>query len=218
MIKGAIFDFDGTLFDSMYIWATMGETYLRSIGLEPRENLNEKFKTLSLYTAALYYQTEYGVTLSVQEIMNGINSLAEIHYREKVIPKPGIPQFLADLKEKGVRMCIATASDKYLIEAALQRCGISQYFSEIFTCTSVGHGKDEPVIYRKALEHLGTKKCETVVFEDSLHAVKTAKNDGFTVSAVFDTYEKEQDAVKRLSDFYITDFSDLHDFWKFASN
>ncbi len=71
MLKGAIFDFDGTLFDSMFIWDTIGEAYLRSIGYEPKENLNEVFKTFSLYQAACYYQSEYGVTWSMDEIMTG---------------------------------------------------------------------------------------------------------------------------------------------------
>ena len=68
MIKGAIFDVDGTLLDSMHIWDSIGEDYLRSLGYEPREKLNEKFKTMSLSQAAAYYRSEYGVTLSVERI------------------------------------------------------------------------------------------------------------------------------------------------------
>lgn len=113
MLKGAIFDFDGTLFDSMFIWDTAGEVYLRSIGIEPKE-----------YVVA----------------------------------------FLEQMKEQGVRMCIATATDRYQVEAALKRCGMEYFFSEIFTCTDVEHGKDELVIFRKAMEYLRTTKENTVVF------------------------------------------------------
>lgn len=208
MIKGAIFDLDGTLLDSMHIWNNMGERYLRSIGYEPRENLNDTFRTLSLYQAACYYISEYGVDLSVDEIMNGINNMIEKYYRNEAVLKAGAAEFLKKLNDNGVKMCIATATDKYLVEAALKHCGISEYFSDIFTCTSVGHGKDEPVIYREALKHLDTDKSETVIFEDSFYALRTAKKDGFITAAIFDLYEKNQSELKALADFYITDYSD----------
>ncbi len=216
MIRGAVFDLDGTLLDSMFIWDTAGENYLRSIGYEPKEDLRETFKSFSLYQAACYYRSEYGVTLSVDEIMDGVNRMIEKYYKDEVPLKPGVAEFLQLLKDNGVKMCIATASDKYLVEAALTRCGVSEYFSEIFTCSSVGRGKDEPVIYREALKFLGTHKSETVVFEDAAYAIKTAKNDGFITAAVFDIHEQRQNEIRALADFYITDFSDIKDFWKFA--
>lgn len=214
MIKGAIFDADGTLFDSMYIWDTIGEVYLRSIGYEPRENLNETFRNMSLYQAACYYRTEYGVTLSTDEIMDGVNKMIEDYYRSVVVLKPHAAEFLQRLKANGVKMCIATATDRYLIEPTLERCGIREYFSEIFTCSSVGHGKDEPVIYREAMKHLKTDKSNTVVFEDALYAIKTAKRDGFTVAAIYDEYEKNQAEIKNLADCFLADFSDFSGFWR----
>lgn len=218
MIKGAIFDMDGTLLDSMFIWDTAGELYLRSLGIEPQKNLNETIKAMSLSQAACYYRSEYGVTRSVGEIIDGVNAMVEHYYRDEVQPKQGLVYFLNLLKAKNVRMCVATATDRYLVEAALERCGIRDYFSEIFTCTSVGHGKDEPVIYQKAMEHLGTDRSDTVIFEDALYAVKTAKNDGFITVAVRDPYERNQIELKAHSDFYLTDYSDFKSFWKFASN
>ena len=71
-------------------------------------------------------------------------------------------------------MCIATVTDKHLVEAALDRLSVREYFSEVFTCASVGHSKEEPHIYREAQKHLGTSKKETAVFEDVVHALKTA--------------------------------------------
>lgn len=213
MIKGAIFDLDGTLLDSMWIWDNIGEAYLRSIGYEPKENLTEAFRTFSLYQAACYYKSEYGVTLSVDEIMNGINSMVEKYYENDVVLKSGADEFLNRLQKIGVRMCIATATDKYLVEAALKRCRVDGYFSDIFTCTSVGHGKDEPDIYRAALNHLGTDKSDTVVFEDSLFALKTAKADGFITAAVADCHEKNQSELRSLADCYITDYSDTEQFF-----
>ncbi|MDE7266023.1 MAG: HAD family phosphatase [Lachnospiraceae bacterium] len=217
MIKGAIFDVDGTLLDSMFIWDTIGEDYLRSIGYTPKENLKETFKCMSLYQAACYYQTEYGVTLSVEEIMNGINRMIDHRYRYEVMPKSGVREFLHKLNDMGVIMCIATATDKPFVQVALERCGIAQYFSEIFTCTIVGSGKDEPFIYREALKHIGTEKSATVVFEDALYALKTAKADGFWTAAVYDVHEKKQEEVRALAHCYIKDFLNLDFFWNFAS-
>ena len=208
MLKGAIFDFDGTLVDSMFIWDTIGEDYLRTLGKEPHEDLKETFMTLTLEEAAEYYRTHYGVTLSVKEIVDGVNTMVEGIYRTRVALKQGVADFLAQLKENGTRMCIATVTDRYLVEETLDRLGILQYFSEIFTCAEVGYGKDKPIIYRKALEHLDTAKNETYVFEDSLFALKTAKADGFTTVGVYDRHENRQDNLKNLADYYIVDFAD----------
>ena len=208
MIKGAIFDLDGTLLDSMFIWDTIGEEYLRSLGKEPHEGLKETFMTLTLEEAAVYYREHYGVHLSVKEIVDGVNAMVEQTYRTKVTLKPGIAEYLAWLKENGVRMCVATVTDRYLVEETLQRLGIRHFFSEIFTCAEVGFGKDKPIIYRKALEHLGTSKEATCVFEDSLFALKTAKADGFSTVGVYDRHENRQEELKNLADYYIRDFTD----------
>lgn len=217
MIEGAIFDVDGTLLDSMAVWANIGTDYLRSLGYEPRENLNETFKSMSLYQAACYYQSEYGVTLSTDEIIAGVNDRIGQFYREKAALKPGAAQFLQHLREKNVGMCIATATDRPLVEAALDRCGVLPFFSEIFTCFSVGRGKDEPIIYRTAAEHLRTGKAKTVVFEDALYAARTAKRDHFPIAAVYDAHEKRRAELQSIADIYITDFADWEFFWNFAS-
>ncbi len=206
MIKGAIFDFDGTLVDSMFIWDTFGEDYLKSFGIEPKENLAEVFKTFTLEQAAEYYRRHYGIELTVNEIAEGINTMVAEIYRTKVVLKPGISDFLKRLQSSGVKMCIATVTDRPVVEDVLKRLNIYEYFSEIFTCTEVGFSKETPEIYRLALKHLGTKKTETVVFEDVLHALKTAKDDGFTVAAVYDSHESMQKEMKEISDYYITDF------------
>ena len=206
MIKGAIFDLDGTLLDSMFIWDTIGEIYLRSLGIEPRENLAETFKTFTLEESAEYYRTHYGVTLSVAEIVDSVNGMVEDLYRNTVPLKKGVYEFLAKLSTGGVKMCVATVTDKYLVKAALTRLNIGQYFGEIFTTAEVGSGKSEPKIYRTALAYLGTKKSETLVFEDVLHALMTAKNDGFPTAAVYDEHESRQTEMKANGDYYITDY------------
>ena len=216
MLKGAIFDFDGTLFDSMFIWDTAGEMYLRSIGIEPREDLQKVLKTMSLLQSATYIREKYRVSLTIEEIMDGINRTVEDFYFHTVQPKEGVVAFLEQMKAQGIKMCIATATDRYQVEAALKRCGMESFFYEIFTCTDVGHGKDEPIIFQKALEHLGTTKANTVVFEDAYHAAKTAKADGFITVAVFDFHESKQAELHSASDCFIESFTQTEHFWKFA--
>ena len=206
-ISGAIFDVDGTLLDSMSIWDTIGADYLRSIGYIPRQNLNEIFKNMSLLQAAEYYRNEYGVTLRVEEIMSGVNAMLEQFYQYEAPLKPGAAELLARLRQNRVKLCIATATDRYLVEAALARCGVLSYFGEIFTCNGVGHGKDEPHIFEAALRFLGTERAETVVFDDALYAIRTAKEAGFPIAAVYDTHEKSQTEVRALSDFYLENLS-----------
>lgn len=216
MITGAIFDVDGTLLDSMSIWDTIGGDYLRSIGYQPRENLNQVFKDMSLAQAARYYQAEYGVTLSVEEITAGVNAMLEDFYRYKAALKPGAGEFVRELSRRGVKLCVATATDRPLVEAALARCGVLGYFEDILTCTAVGHGKDEPLIYREALNRVGGGRRSVVVFEDALYAARTAKGDGFPVAAVYDSHERQQGELTALADVYLTDFLQLDSFWRFA--
>ena len=212
-IEGAIFDLDGTLLDSMFIWDTIGEDYLKSRGITPKENLNNTFKAMSLLQAAEYYQSVYSLSETTEEIMKSVNSMIEHLYANTVIVKDGVREFLSRLKQNNIKVCVATATDRYLVEAALKRNGISEYFSQIFTCTSVGFGKDNPAIYLKALEHLQTKKENTIIFEDALYAVKTAKRAGFKVIGVYDKSEAiNQKEVKETVDFYINSFFEMRDF------
>ena len=218
MIQGIIFDFDGTLFDSMFIWDTAGETYLASIGKTPLEDLQSVLKPMSLYQSAAYIREKYHMDISVEEIMDGINRTVEAFYFYSVKPKPGVCEFLEALSLKGIRMCIATATERYQVEAALKRCDIAQYFSEIFTCTEVGSGKDQPTIFRKAMEHLGTDRSNTLIVEDAWHAVHTAKGDGFLVAAVYDAHENMQRDIQGAADIYLTDYLNLNHFWKLVSD
>lgn len=214
-VECAIFDFDGTLFDSMFIWESIGEIYLHSLGKIAKASLNEDIRTLNLYQSAVYFKEEYDLPLSVDEIMMGINKMIEHFYINDVLPKQGVIGFLDKMKSLKIPMCIASASERYQIEAALNRCKMTHYFDEIFTCSEVGQGKEQPVIYRKAMEHFNANRSTTLVFEDALHAIQTAKSDGFVTIAVFDESETRQTEMSSLSDCYILDFKHTENFWKF---
>ncbi|MBR5287199.1 MAG: HAD family phosphatase [Clostridia bacterium] len=217
MIRGLIFDFDGTLFDSMIIWETAGEAYLRSVGKAPHEDLQMALKPMSLLQSAAYIKEQYAVALTVPQIMDGINRTVEDFYFHVVEPKPGVVEWLEELSAKGMKMCIATATDRYQVEAALQRCGMRSYFSGIFTCTQAGSGKDQPFVYRSALAHLGTDRSSTMVVEDAFHAIHTAKADEFMTAAVYNVHETRQEQLREMADVYLPDYHDMTAFWSFVS-
>ena len=202
-MEGAIFDLDGTLLDSMAVWETYGTTYLKLRGYNAPDELNEKFRAFSLLEASEFCKELLNSPLSVEEIAKDINSVAEEAYFNTLQLKPGVKEFLEKLYNKGVKLCVATATDRYMTKAALERNGVLNLFEFIITCTEAGAGKNYPDIFNKALEQLGTKKEETYIFEDAIHAIKTAKNAGFKVCAVYDKFEKHPQEVMNLADIYI---------------
>lgn len=211
IIDGAIFDLDGTLLDSMGIWKTIGSDYLRRRGIEPQENLDKIFKSMSLCQSARFYQAEYGLTESTESIIEGVNSMLYSFYAGEVRAKSGAAELLCELDKRQVKMCIVTAADRCLAEAALSRLNLLSYFKKIFTCGSVGCGKDNPLIYNTARMYLKTPRNSTWVFEDSLHAVQTSKHAGYPVAGIFDPFEDCSDEVRRLSDIYIISFDEMRD-------
>ncbi len=214
-IKGAIFDLDGTVLNSMYIWDEIGVRYLQKLGIEPDVEFKKSFKTLSLRQAAEYYRKYFNIDITMEEIINGVNNMVESFYFDEVLKKDNVENVLELLKANGVKMCIATATDKYLVEKALERNGIINYFSEIFTCAIVDAGKDTAKIYDVAREHLGTPIENTVIFEDALYAIKTAKNAGYTVIGIEDVSAVEDRAeIKKNCDYYVKDHFELYNLLK----
>lgn len=202
-IKGAIFDMDGTLLDSVPVWTGIGVKYLNSIGICPDPETNEIIADMSLNQSISYFKKKYDIEKSEREMIDDVNKMVEGFYFEEVEMKPGVKELLKYLKEQGIKMCIATATDRYIVDKTMKRCGVREYFSEIFTCNDVGHGKDEPVIYEMAVEHMGTQAENTLVFEDALYAIRTAKKAGFTVVGIYDAGEKEQEKIKETVDYYV---------------
>ena len=203
-IRGAIFDVDGTLLDSMYLWDRVGEDYLRGKGIAPLPDMEERVRTMSMMQIAQYCQEAYGMTEPAQQIIDEINGMVLEKYRNEVQPKPGVKALLSMLREKGVALAVATASDRCLIEEALERTGLLPYFDVFLTCSEVGAGKDSPAIFYTACKAMGTRPEETVLFEDSLYSMKTAKKEGFLVAAVFDeSAAGETEEIRQLADWYV---------------
>ena len=199
----------------MHIWSEIGLLFLKNKGVEPPEGIEDEFTKMSMVQAAEYYIKNIDPTATVMDIVNEVNSLVQDFYFNEVIKKDGIEDFLKFLKSKNVKMCVATATDKHLVEKALERNGIHEYFSEIFTCGSVGAGKDTPVIYDEALKFLGTTKEKTFVFEDALYAIETANKAGYNIVGINDISEKaDPEDVKKLCHYYINNYSEIYNFFK----
>lgn len=190
-IEGAIFDIDGTLLDSMNMWKNVGSSYVRMKGKVPEADLDEIIKDMSFLESARYIKVHYQFEEDIEAMMDEVNQMVKENYQGKIQEKPFVKEFLERLRDKGVPMCVATATDESLVKACLKRLGLLEYFKEIFTCRNVGAGKEQPDIYEAALQRLGTLKEKTFVFEDVLHAVKTAKQAGFPVAALYDESSRE---------------------------
>jgi len=209
-IKGAIFDLDGTLIDSMPLWENLGIDFLKSIGISPSTQLKETLKTMSLAEAAQYFQKQFNVNISDGDIINRLGKMIERQYRESIAIKKSAKSFIQRLHDKNIKMCIATANVHTLTQAALKRLDVYHYFEGIITFNEAEVGKDDPQFFLKALELITTPVEETVVFEDSLHAAKSAKKAGFKVAVVYDESSKDDMLeLKKIADWYIYSYDEL---------
>lgn len=209
-MKGAIFDMDGTLLDSMPVWEHASERYLINRGIAVEERLSDILFSMSMREGAAYVKEKYGLPEEIDAIVAGVNRIVSAAYEHEVEPKAGVREFLEKLQKKGVPMAVATSTDRPMAEAALTRTGLISYFKRIFTCTEVGAGKSSPDIYRAAAECLGTEPAETFVFEDALYAIKTAKAAGFRTVGIYDAASgKEQDEIRAWADDYLDSFPAL---------
>lgn len=206
-ISGAIFDMDGTLLDSMHVWKGLSVQFARSLGLEPDSGFEKRMGLMTFEEVSQHMGEAYGLSISVEELTRGMNALAKERYDAGVEPKPGLTDFLDKLQERGVKMCVATMTEAYLAEPVLEQLGLMKYFSKVFTCSMVGAGKEHPDIYEAALEHLGTPKEETPVFEDALYAITTVKKAGFPVVGVYESvFDIHRSQIERLADVFIEDY------------
>lgn len=206
----AIFDLDGTLLDSMFVWRDAGALFLQEKGVKAPDDLYEQLKAMSLKQAAYYLNNRFNLSLSTSEILEGIKGVIEIQYVEEVQLKPFVREYLQRLKACHTRMCIVTASEFAHAEAALKRLEVWDCFDFILTCSDVGYGKDNPITFQIAAEKWGVTPQEVYVFEDALHAIKTAKAAGFFTVAVYDeSAMDDMEEMKRIADLYIHNFNEL---------
>lgn len=208
-IKYAIFDVDGTLLDSMHIWDDAADLFLQKMGFEARGD--ELFRSYGYAKGIEFMIENYGLDMTHEQVKAEINIILQDYYFNIPLAKPGVKEFLEKLKADGAKLAVATATERHLIERALERNGLLQYFDSFFTTFEVGKRKHFPDIFYLAKESIGGDET-TVVFEDALYAIETAKKAGFPVIAIEDYAQaKWRDDIKKTADYYITDYQQIYE-------
>lgn len=209
-IKGAIFDLDGTLVDSMWVWNKIDIDYLNSKGHSLPKNLNSEICHLSFTQTANYFKEKFNISDSIDTILNDWNTLAYKYYSENIKLKDGVKEFLDKLKERNIKIALATSNSIPLLEACLKSNGIYDYFDSITTTDEVANGKNCPDVYLLAAKKINVAPKNCIVFEDILPAIKGAKAADMTVIAISDkNSENDLDDIINLSDKYIDSYFEL---------
>lgn len=188
----AIFDMDGTLLDSMPMWHTASDRYLLSKGKTPEKGLWDKVKWLNMNETVEYLIKTYGLDNDAKTVREEINSQIIEEYEHNLQPKEGAEELLRTLNEKNVRCVLATATDRRCTLACMKRLGLEKYFAAVITCLDLNTSKSKPLIFDKAAELGKSDIAHSVVFEDALHALRTAHNAGFKTVAVYDPSDEEK--------------------------
>lgn len=215
MIRCCIFDADGTLLDSMPMWQAITYEYAAQKGLQVPEGVHRTLNRMSLEQCAQYYQS-LGAAGTVEEIAGEIAHCALESYRDRVEEKPHAKAFLELLKENRVPIAVATASNREGVRLALERLGMLSLVDCFATCGEVGKSKEYPDIFLHCAKELGAAPEESVVFEDSAYAIRTAKAAGFPVVAVEDAVSTDGDGagetkegISALANLYLKDYGEL---------
>ena len=208
--KAAIFDLDGTLIDSMYVWKKVDIDFLAMHGIPVTKEYTEKMRGMFFRTAAEYTRTVYHLSESVEEIVDTWLSMAQREYAHHVQLKPFAKDYLEFLKQQDVKIGMATSSDPKLLEPVLTNNGVRHYFDRICYTSEVGKNKSHPDIYLYTAEKLGVDKEECMVFEDIPEGIMGANRAKMYTVAVYDEASEEHiPYLKSEADRYIFDFSDM---------
>ena len=206
-ITGAIFDMDGTLADSLSFWDVFFKRVAKKYGLgddfRPDPDTERSIRTLPFKEGMALMHERCGVGGSADEMLQTAFDMCRVFYAEDVEMKAGALDFLRLCKEKGIKMCVASATQRDLLEIVMERFGLYEYLPKVFSCGDIGKGKDVPDIFDMAREYLGTDKESTWIFEDSTVAIETAKKAGYKVVGIYDKYNFDHERVRASSDKYI---------------
>ncbi|MEG0453317.1 MAG: HAD family phosphatase [Coprobacillus sp.] len=209
MIKGIIFDFDGTLFDSMEIWNHIAYDYLCMKGIDD-PHVNENVANMSMHSALSYIKNYYHITDDISVMKQEAQNLLYNYYAHEIKPKKGAIDFLEYLSSNHIQTVILSASSRQLIEVALSHYQMEKYFDEILCCDELKLDKNNAQIFLLAIEKMKLSKQDVLIVEDAYHAIETAKSMGLNVLGIYDESEKRN--IKPLVDFYIHDYQELEDY------
>ncbi|HBA69087.1 MAG TPA: HAD family hydrolase [Lachnospiraceae bacterium] len=214
-IDAVIFDLDGSLVDSMWIWRQIDIEYLGKFGIELPENLQSEIEGMSFGETAAYFKNRFRLPDSIQQIKDDWNAMAWDKYTHEVPLKEGVDSFLELCAERGIALGIATSNSRELAENIISVHGLENYFTCIMTGCDVGKGKPAPDIYLAVARKLQVEPGRCLVFEDIIPGILAGKAAGMKVCAVEDDYSIVQKEDKiAAADYYIEDFIHLPDICK----
>lgn len=209
-IDGVIFDLDGTLVDSMWMWKTIDIEYLARFGLEFPTDLQGKIEGMSFSETAIYFKERFNLPDSLDQIKSDWNKMAWDKYLYEVPLKEGAREFLQYLKDNHIPAGIATSNSRDLVDLIIDKLNIAEFFASIRTSCEVEKGKPSPDIYLLVANDLGVDPKKCLVFEDVIQGVMGGKNANMKVCAVYDEFsEKDDQEKKRLSDYYIYSMKEI---------
>lgn len=212
-IKAVIFDLDGTLVDSMWMWKSIDVEYLGRKGIAVPEDIQafqEELEGMGFTETAVFFKNRFQIEDSLEEIKKTWIFMAEEKYCNEVPLKAGVRGFLEELRNRNIRIGISSSNSRELIQVVLKAHAIAEYFDCITTCCEVPNSKPAPDVYLKTAEGLQVEPKDCLVFEDVPMGIMAGKNAGMQVCAVEDAYSKRQEAEKRrLADYYIEDYYEV---------
>ena len=209
-IEGAIFDLDGTLLDSSWVWEKVDEKFLGDRGFEVPDDYVDEISPLGAERAAVYTIERFGLNENKDDIVKEWIEMAKQEYATEVVCKPYAKEFLEELHKLNIKMAVATSSDRELFMKTLEREGILKYFQKIVTVDEVERGKGYPDIYEEAARRIKVNPHKCLVFEDILAGVTGASLGEFNVVAVFDEKSKHNwEKIKSISKYSIDDYKEL---------
>ena len=205
-----IFDMDGTLIDSMWVWEDIDREYLARFDLDMPEALQEAIAGISITQTAIYFKETFGIGDSIEKIIGDWDEMAYDKYSHEIPLKPGTREFLQKLSARGMRLAIATSSSRRLTEAVLAAHHIRDYFDVVLTGEDIHKGKPDPDVYLEAAKRLGVPADQCLVFEDIPYGIMAAKNAHMTCIAVEDDFSAaDREEKRRLADGYIQDYFEI---------
>ncbi|PKM67016.1 MAG: HAD family hydrolase [Firmicutes bacterium HGW-Firmicutes-2] len=209
-IKAVIFDMDGTLIDSMWLWKTIDMEYLKRFGLMLPDDLQDDIEGMSFSETAAYFKKRFNLLDSVETIKEEWNKMAWSYYIEEVTMKEDAHLFLSHLKHHGYKTGIGTSNSKELVTLVMNKFKIDHFFHSIRTSCEVAKGKPSPDIYLQVAKDLMVLPEECLVFEDVPMGIMAAKNAGMKVCAIYDDFSKNiTDEKIRLADYYVNGYTDV---------
>lgn len=210
-IKAVLFDLDGTLVDSMWIWEDIDKLYMKKFNINYSFNeLHENINGMSFTETAEFFKETFNIPDTVDAIKDEWNRMAYDYYLNRVPVKNNVIKFLDALKKRNIPMGIGTSNSRELATLVLDSHNITGYFNTIRTSCEVNKGKPNPDIYLKVAEDLGVDPKECLVFEDIPEGVLAAKRAGMKACGIFDEGSKEnKDKIIQLADYYIYDYSEV---------